>query len=346
MATTAGGTAQTGTLSAGAAATGGQGTPPAYNRNPSNPTGPPSTPSGPTEQSLEPTNPGTVDSTVTTAQGGTVGNAPTANASDVKEQAAINGGQINPNDATNSASQVAAITNQNSPYIQQAIQQGLLSAASRGLENSSLGAGAAEASAVQAAAPLAEQNAAEASQGEMQNAQLNTQASEFNASQENANKQLQAQIDTQTNQFNAGEQTQNSQFNAQSQNQMRAQTQALTEQLRQQFLSGTQAQQLASIQGEWNSFIASNQTAATMYQQTLQGMSQILNNKDIDPTRAGHDIQIMLNLLQGAFKVMNTVEGGTGGGATVPGAGNPSTPTTSTAPTVPTPRTPGYLGIR
>ena len=75
-----------------------------------------------------------------------------------------------------------------------------------------------------------------------------------------------------------------------------------------------------------------------LYQQTLSGMSNILNNKDIDPTRAAADITIMLNNLNGAFKVMNEVEGGTAGGVAVPGATN--------GPTAPQPPMIGFPGGR
>ena len=299
--------------------------------------------SQPTMQQLTPVNPGSIGGTVTNATTGTVGTATSASASTTGPLADISSGNMNPNDSTNAASQLDAITRDNSPYIQQATQQGLLTAASRGLQNSSLGAGAAEAAAVQAAAPLAEQNASSATAGRLQNSQLLTQASEFNAGQQNANQQLQAQLDTQGSQFNAGQNTQNSQFNAQSANAMAAQTQQLTEQLNQQFLSGTQAQQLAGIQGQWNSFIQQNTSASQLYQQTLSSLGAILNNKDIDPTRAAADIKILLDNIQGALGVMNTLEGGSGstggstGGGGTGGGGTPGValPPTSTVPQVP-----------
>ena len=184
MATTAGGGSNGGALSmesTAAAPAGSVATPASTNAGIT-------TPGTPSLQSLM-TTPQTAG-TFAASNGGTatpIGATPTASASLANPMAAITNGQINPQDATNAASQIDAITNANSPYIQQAEQQGLLSAASRGLENSSIGAGASEAAAVSAAAPLAEQNAGEASQGLLQNAQLATQANEFNASQQNAN---------------------------------------------------------------------------------------------------------------------------------------------------------------
>ena len=189
-----------------------------------------------------------------------------ATASDVGPLAALGA----TNDPTNAASQLDSITSSNSPYIQLAEQQGLLSAASRGLENSSIGAGASEAAAVAAAAPLAEQNASEAAQGQLQNSQLNTaaaeqnaqlgtqvseansaaantaalqnsqlgtQANEFNASQDAAAKELQAQLETSVGQSNAQLLGQNNQFNA-SQIQQAGATNAAAENQMQQTVMG------------------------------------------------------------------------------------------------------------
>jgi hypothetical protein len=260
---------------------------------------------------MVPTTPTTTNATAVNGTAANVGAAPTANASTVGPQAGITNGQINPNDSTNAASQLDAITNANSPYIQLAQQQGMLSAASRGLQNSSLGAGAAEAAAVQAAAPFAQQNAGAASAGQMQNSQLQTQANEFNASQQNSNQQLNAQMDTQNSQFNASLDTQTNQVNAAAQNQMKAQTQQLTEQLNQQFVSGEQSKQLAVINGQFNNLINSNTQAAGLYKSYMDGMASILNNKDIDATKANVAIQTMLKQVQSGLSLIDALNGGT-----------------------------------
>jgi hypothetical protein len=240
-----------------------------------------------------------------------VGAAPTANASKVGPLAAINSnGTINPNDSTNAASQLDAITRANSPYIQQATQQGLLTAASRGLENSSLGAGAAEAAAVQAAAPLAEQNANEATGGQMQNSQLETQAGEFNASQLNANQQLEAQLKTQQTQFNASQQQQAAATNAAAKNAMTQQTMQLNEQINQQYLSGSQSQTLASIQGQFNELIQSNASAAGLYTSMQNQIGAVMANKDIAPQRVADTISAMQSLTASGLSIIDAINGG------------------------------------
>ena len=81
----------------------------------------------------------TAASTVGSTTGGTaapVGNFGTAASTNVNLAGLSPTGSMNPTDSTNAASQLNSITKANSPFIQQATQQGLLSAAGRGLENS------------------------------------------------------------------------------------------------------------------------------------------------------------------------------------------------------------------
>jgi hypothetical protein len=288
------------------ATTGGStGTPPAYSTQT-----PTATTTVPSLQSLETTNPGAGTYAASLGTASTVGTAPTANASLTGQIAGISNNQINPNDATNAASQLDAITNANSPYIQQAEQQGLLSAASRGLENSSIGAGASEAAAVQAAAPLAEQNAAGATSGLLQNSQLATQANEFNASQANANQQLNAQLQTQQAQFNASQQQSAAATNTAAQNAMTQQTMQLNEALNQQYLSGSQAQSLASIQGNYNELIAANSSASSMYQSYLNSMGALMNNQNIAPSRVADSVSAEQSMLESGLGVIDALNGG------------------------------------
>lgn len=353
-------------------------------------TGPvsPPTPTPPL-QSLMTKNPGAQTFGASTGNATTTGAAPTAASSDATAQNATsqnataqqavadyataakaspladisNGMQAN--DSTNAASQLNAITAANSPYIQQAEQQGLLSAASRGLENSSIGAGAAEAAAVQAAAPFAEQNASAATQGvltnaqlaqqaalqnsqlgtqvsqqnaalgtqvsqqnaglatqvaeqnaqlgttaSLQNSQLRTQAGEFNASQQNANQQLNAQLATQQGQFNASQTQAAAATNAAANNAMTQQTMQLNESINQQYLSGTQAQTLASIQGQYNQLIAQNSAAASLYTTMLNGINATMANKDIAPSRVADTIAADQSLLSTGLGIIDAINGG------------------------------------
>jgi hypothetical protein len=270
----------------------------------------PPTPSNPSLSSLYPTQPVTGTFTGVNGTAATVGTATAAAASDVGKQADISTGSMNPNDSTNAASQLDAITSTNSPYMQLARKQGMLSAAQRGLGNSSIAAGASEAAATAAAEPLAQQNASEASSGQMQNSQLNTQANEFNAGQTNANQQLDAQLKTQTSQFNASQQQSAGATNAAALNAMRQQTQQIMAQLNTQFLSGSQAQTLAGIQGQYSELIAQNQSAAALTQSVLNGIASALANPQINSSQAAQAISVETTLLNSALGMINTLNGG------------------------------------
>ncbi len=257
---------------------------------------------------LTPTTPTTSPGTATLGTASKVGALTAANAQNT-DAATLKNGQYDANDSTNSASQLDSIVSQNSPYIQLAEQQGLLTAAGRGLENSSLAAGASQAAATAAAAPLAQQNASEAATAKNQNAQLGTQASEFNSSQDAAAKELQAQLGTSVSQSNAQAQTANSEFNAQAANAMKSQTSALLEDMNKQNLSGTQAARLASIQSQSAQLIASNQSAASLFSGYLSSMSAMMANKDIAPDRLASSITAMQSMLQKSLDVIDQMNG-------------------------------------
>lgn len=283
----------------------------------------------PTVASLTPTAPTVGTFTAVNGTAGTVGTTALGTAANVGNVAGITGGTINPNDATNTASQLDAITASGSPYMDLAKNQGMLSAASRGLGNSSIASGASEAAAVAAAAPLAEQNASAATGAQMQNSQLDTQASEFNSGQVNANAQLNAQLQTQTSQFDASQQQTAGATNAAAVNAIKSQMLQIQGQLATQFLSGSQAQALAGIQGQYSELISQNQAAASLAQSTLQGMSAVLSNPNINATQASEAIQSEITFLNSSLGMMNTINGGSGSSGSV---SDNSTSTNNTAP--------------
>ena len=162
---------------------------------------------------------------------------------------------------------------------------------------------------MQAAAPLAEQNASAASSGVLQNSQLGTQAAEFNASQQNANQQLQAQLATQQTQFNASQTQAAAATNTAAQNAMTQQTMQLNEQMNQQYLSGTQSQSLASIQGQYNELIATNTSASSMYTAMMNGISSTMANQNIAPSRVADTIGADQSILESGLSVVDALNG-------------------------------------
>lgn len=285
----------------------------------------------PTLVGVTPIQPPTALTTGVSTTTGTIGNFGTAAAS------GVNLGNTGPGMTTNAATNLNDITSSNSPYMQLARQQGYLSAAGRGLGNSTLGAGASEAAAVQAAAPLAEQNAQIASGAALQNAQLQTQASEFNTSQAAAAQELAAQLTTNTNQFNASQQQSASAQNAAATNSMAQQTAALTEAMNQQDLSGAQAKQLAQIQGQYQQLISANSSAAGFYSSMLTSMGSILGNPNITSTRAADSLAAFNSMLQSGLNIIGGINGMDLTGAPTNAVVGPDNSFTVTNPNAPAP---------
>jgi hypothetical protein len=255
------------------------------------------------------------------------------------------------------AGQLQEITSGDSPLMALARQQGLLSAGRRGLMNSSIAAGAAQAAVTERALPIAQQdaathlraaeanqqalnrakefgasaknvaeltNAVEANKLDALNAQLGTDVSKFNAAQRNEAELLAAQMQTAVNQGNADAYNKAQQQFAELQTradmeataqsfaasqQSVAATNAINQQvlqsvtdLNKQYLAGTQAMDLAQIQGKYGNLIAQNETAAKLYDAYFSGVSAIMSDPKISPDRVAQHVQAQLKQLNGALK--------------------------------------------
>ena len=121
--------------------------------------------------------------------------------------------------------------------------------------------------------------------------------------------QANAQMANNTNQFNASQTQAASAMNAAANNTMQQQTQALTEQMNQQFVSGGQAQTLAAIQASSQQLIASDQTAASLYSGMTSAMSSMLGNQNIDPTRAADAMNALMAMTQNGLGVIDALNG-------------------------------------
>ena len=254
------------------------------------------------------------------------------------------------------AGQLQTITSGDSPLMALARKQGLLSAGRRGLMNSSIAAGAAQAATVERALPIAQQdaathlraaeanqqalnrakefgasaknvaelqNAVEANKLDALNAQLGTDVSKFNAAQRNEAENLAAQMQTAVNQGNAEAynkaQQQFAELQTRADMEATAQTFAAAQQsaaatnqinqavmqnvadLNKQYLAGTQAMDLATINGKYNNLIAQNETAAKIYDAYFAGVSAIMSNEKISPEKAAIHVQAQLRQLNGAL---------------------------------------------
>lgn len=233
------------------------------------------------------------------------------------------------------AEQLNKITSQDSPNMARARQQGIQSAARRGLGGSTIAGQASQGAMVDRALPLAQQDAATAlsiaqenanreTQISSLNAQLGTDVSMFNASQLNEAERLSAQMQTAVSQGNAAAYNAAQQqftdlqtradlthadqlFSASTnyalqRNEMVAQTQAQIQALNEQYLAGSQAVDLAQIQGKYNVLISQNDSAARVFDSYLSGLSAIMANEEIGPERVAQYVQTQLGNVQGALQ--------------------------------------------
>lgn len=320
-------------------------------------------------------------------------------------------------DATTASEELLKITGQDSPLMQRAQQRGILSAARRGLQNTTIAGGMAEGAMVDAASPIAIQDANAINQARqftaqqanemealnvqmmqqtglagldartkaaLQDAGLLTQTGQFNTNQINSMEQLNAQLGTQTEQFNAAQRnsiaTLNAQleqdatrFTAAEQNQIAAlnaqmetevsirNAAAATEasfldsnlrfqindanaarqlalaqgnmqeanrqqqfimdinaDLNKQFLAGAQANDLASIQGEYNQLISTNENAARLYEAHFNSISATMANDKLTPARIAGYINVSQRMLTSGLAMMAEMNGIDLGNFTLP----------------------------
>lgn len=241
-----------------------------------------------------------------------------------------------------------ALLGQDSALAQRAQQMGMLKAASRGLQNTSLGAGAAFGELADRINPLALseaehlQNQALSNQNAINTARqftagLESRIDEINATLKSNEKiagaQLQsderklgAQIDSQERMFTAEQQNQMAQFNANWTNQARqlqaemklqsdqfniSQQNAINMQILQmntdlnkQYLAGTQAMDLATIQGQFNVLISQNQMAAEFFSSGMQAIGNAMANPELDPSRIASYVAIQQDLIASGLQLM------------------------------------------
>jgi len=87
------------------------------------------------------------------------------------------------------------------------------------------------------------------------------------------------------------------QFNASQQNAINSQIMALNTELNTQYLRGTQALDLATIQGQFQTLITNNAIAGEMFSGYMNVIGNIMANPDMDPGRVASAIQIQQNML-------------------------------------------------
>lgn len=174
-------------------------------------------------------------------------------------------------------------------------------------------------------------------------AELGTQVSVFNAEQLNQAERLAAQMRVAQDQQDAdaynraslqlaelqrSAQAQQADINfaaeqqkADAQNRMVEQRMSAITALNEQYLRGSQAMDLATIQGTYQQIIATNQTAGQLYQSYFNGISSVMDNPEMTPTQIATAVAGMQQMLEASLRMiakMNDMDFGNIG-ATIPG---------------------------
>jgi len=216
--------------------------------------------------------------------------------------------------------QANKIMSQDSPLMQLARQEGLLTAARRGLGNSSIAAGASQASMAKAAVPLAQQNA----QQEYQQGLANQTATNAAASE---NTRLQQNTDV----FNVGEANKAAGVDAAEQNKLIMQNQQIVASanelqakmeadaamqkhstdadLTRTWASGEISARLASISGEYNEIIQSNASAASIMTSTNDAIASIWSNSEIPVKTKIANAESLIGWTENSLKVLGSISG-------------------------------------
>jgi len=233
--------------------------------------------------------------------------------------------------------ELARITAKDSPLLQRARADATRYANRRGLQNSSIAAGAAEGAVVDRALPMALQNAQQANQMKQLEAQLGTQVNMFNADQLAEASKLTAQMNTALAQQDANAYNQAAtrmaeikftaeQQRASEQQQYNSQVIDAVSKINEQYLRGTQAIDLATIQGTYQQIISTNQTAGNVYQSYLNGIASVMDNPEMTPAQVASAVSNMQRALDGSLRLiseMNNMDFGDELGGSGPRNTNP-----------------------
>ena len=243
--------------------------------------------------------------------------------------------EVDPNSLSDA--QLARILGEDSALTQRARQEGVLMAARRGLQNSSIAAGTAFGALTDRATPLALSNAeilhnqritnqnaintakqltaqllstegiAEAgitSEEKKLAAQISSTESMFTAEQANQMEQFNTNWVNQAETLAAQMEQQTQQFNISQQNAIDMRIIELNTALNEQYLRGTQAMDLATIQGQFQTLISQNQMAAALFESGMTSIGAAMANHEIPPSQIATYVNIQQNLIQSGLQLL------------------------------------------
>lgn len=164
-------------------------------------------------------------------------------------------------------------------------------------------------------------NADQLNRAEVINAQMQTAVSQGNAAAFNQAQQQLAQLQTEADLTSAEQNFRSSLQAVDATNRMNQQVLQQNSAINQQYLAGTQAMDLATIQGQYQQLISTNETAAQLFNAYFSGISDIMANKDISPERVAQYINVQQQMLEASLRFMSEMNTLDLGDIQLPGAG-------------------------
>jgi len=220
----------------------------------------------------------------------------------------------------NASTQANEIMSEKSPLMRLAKQEGMLSAAKRGLGNSSIAAGASQAAMSKAAVPLAQQNASNAARVDSQNLANRQEASKLNVTERNDMTTTNVEAANKANLLDSTESNkQQTQYDdrvqqkaivdATEENKAAMQKHSTDADVNQTWLNGQISQNMTHLQGQYNEILAASPAAAQMYGSTLDTLAGMWANEDIPLSIKNRYGESAMRFLEGGLRVQGSILG-------------------------------------
>lgn len=223
---------------------------------------------------------------------------------------------VDPNQTV--SGQLNKVLASDSPLMTQARQQTVEQANARGLQNSSMAAGAGESAAIGAALPIATADANTYGQTAQQNVEAKNTASQFGAGAKNRAGEVSAAAVNTAQTIKQQQVAQTGLIEAQTKgsSQLSAQTAAQAqaqEKLRGeietglQTLRGTQSKDLANIEANYKQLMQANSSAASLFNESMQQIATILRDPNTSAEQKSSAVTGITTLLNSALAVAGSI---------------------------------------
>lgn len=223
-------------------------------------------------------------------------------------------------DESSSAYRAKDIMSEKSPLMRMAKQEGMLTAAKRGLGNSSIAAGNAQAAMSKAAVPLAQQDAKQSQTQDLANQRNLQEAEKVNVTESNdmTTTNVKARNDanildtTETNDMQT--QFDDRVFSADTANALARNKASIAkftgdQEIMKTWMDGKISTNLTHLQGQYNEVLSGSSTVASMFNSTQDMLASMWANPDVPISIANRRGESAMRFLEGVLQVQGSILG-------------------------------------